>query len=254
MSRYPAAPCGWTDELSARSRTGSCSRAVGALAALFLLAMHTQGGAQVALPPDGEIVADDALASPENGGLRRWRVSAGTPVALQNEPGSEAPPLARLESGEILTGHGCLRVEAGTWCEVQSIAGGPRGFVPAEHLAPVAGPDGIVARGIDDTPRRARRGDFDISGEIACAQDRHLPMASCMADVARSGGGDATVVATFPNGFRRRLHFGHGMFLRGDATMSGVGTDTAWRLEGGMHFVRVDDQRFEIPDAMIVAR
>ncbi|MGR3740890.1 MAG: hypothetical protein ACU0B9_20035 [Limimaricola soesokkakensis] len=254
MSRYLAASCRWTDDPSARSRAGSCKHAVGAMAAVFLLVMNTQGGAQVALPPDGDIVGDGALASPENGGLRRWRVSAGDPVALRDDPDAGAPPLATLESDQILTSHGCLRVEAGIWCEVQGITGGPRGFVPAEHLAPVAGPDGIVARGIDDSSRRARRGDFDVSGEIACAQDRHLPMADCTADVARSSGGDATVVATFPNGFRRRLHFGHGMFLRGDATMSGVGTDTAWRLEGGMHFIRVDDQRFEIPDAMIVAR
>ena len=30
---------------------------------------------------------------------------------------------------------------------------------------------------------------------------------------------------------------------------TGVGTDTDWRLENGVHHVRVDDQRYEMPDA-----
>ena len=43
-----------------------------------------------------------------------------------------------------------------------------------------------------------------------------------------------------------------GEFLRGNATMSGVGTDVEWRLSGGLYNVRVDDQRFELPEALVV--
>ena len=63
---------------------------------------------------------------------------------------------------------------------------------------------------------------------------------------ARSKGGDATVVVTFANGFKRTLYFAHGMFIRADTTMSGVGYDTDWQVEGNMHIIRVDDQRYEL--------
>ncbi len=45
--------------------------------------------------------------------------------------------------------------------------------------------------------------------------------------------------------------FSDGDFLRGNATMSGVGTDTDWQLSRGLYHVRVDDQRFEIPEALV---
>ncbi len=56
----------------------------------------------------------------------------------------------------------------------------------------------------------------------------------------------------FANGFRRDLTFAQGMFIRGNATMSGVGTDTDWILEDGTHIIRVDDQRYLLPDALLV--
>ncbi|NNF92456.1 MAG: hypothetical protein HKM96_13790, partial [Boseongicola sp.] len=59
------------------------------------------------------------------------------------------------------------------------------------------------------------------------------------------------VVVTFPNGFARTLTFDGGDFVRGNATMSGVGTDTDWRLSDGTYFVRVDDQRYELPAALV---
>ena len=72
-----------------------------------------------------------------------------------------------------------------------------------------------------------------------------------MAQVARSEGAAAAVVVTFPNGFAGMLTFDDGTFLRGDATMSGVGTDTDWTLSDGTYRVRVDDQRFELPEALV---
>jgi len=33
--------------------------------------------------------------------------------------------------------------------------------------------------------------------------------------------------------------------------MSGVGTDTEWHLSDGIYFIRVDDQRFELPEALV---
>lgn len=97
---------------------------------------------------------------------------------------------------------------------------------------------------------RAKAGDVDATDEIGCAQEVGQALATCKADVARDDR-SSVVVVTFPNGFARMLMFEDGDFLRGNATMSGVGTDMDWRLSDGVYHVRVDDQRFEVPEALI---
>ncbi|WP_299401922.1 hypothetical protein [uncultured Roseobacter sp.] len=98
---------------------------------------------------------------------------------------------------------------------------------------------------------RARLGSFDATGEIRCAQEVGQSLGVCSAAVARAAK-SAAVVVTFTNGFARTLLFSEGEFLRGNATMSGVGTDMDWRLSGGVYHVRVDDQRFEVPYALVI--
>jgi hypothetical protein len=62
------------------------------------------------------------------------------------------------------------------------------------------------------------------------------------------------VVMTFPNGFARTLTFEDGEFVRSNPAMSGVGTDMACQLSDGMHFVRVYDQRSELPKALVFGK
>lgn len=99
---------------------------------------------------------------------------------------------------------------------------------------------------------RARSGDFDATAEVPCAQEQGQALGTCKAGVARADPSDVAVVVTFPNGFARTLTFADGRFLRGNATMSGVGTDTDWQLSNGTYFIRVDDQRFELPKALVL--
>ncbi|MCE0507407.1 hypothetical protein LR948_18805 [Roseivivax sp. GX 12232] len=190
-------------------------------------------------------------AAAEAGGIRRWRLLGEAPVPLRSAPNEEAAPATKLAPGTILSNLGCEALAREVWCTVAPLSGGPRGHLPVAQLAPAEGPDGVVARGLDDSAARAKRGDFDLRAEVACAQNPGEPMGRCTIRSARGSGGDATLVATFQTGFRRTLTFAHGQFLRGNATMSGVGTDTDWRLEDGLHLIRVDDQRFEVPDRLI---
>ena len=88
------------------------------------------------------------------------------------------------------------------------------------------------------------------SDGVRCAQEPGDALVACEASIARDGG-KAAVTITFPSGFSRTLLFENGAFQRGNATMSGVGTDTDWRGEGATHWVRVDDQRFEVPTALL---
>lgn len=195
-------------------------------------------------------VAKAEAVSPAAGGPRRWQVSATGGLSLHKSGSTDAVVLATVKEGAILFNHGCAAAEDRIWCTVQPLRGRTRGYVPADGLQPARGPDGTVPMGPDDTPERARQGEFDASGTLQCAQIRGQELGTCRFDVARSDGGDATVVVTFSNGFKRTLSFSHGQFIRADTTMSGTGFDTDWRRDGSRHIIRVDDQRF---DALHVA-
>ena len=223
-----------------------------ALLALSFAPFGTEGWAEeareapkLAVPP-----------APAEGGPRRWKV-VGEALELRRAPGDDAPVVATLPEATVVAHLGCAAdgtSSAAVWCRVRPLRDGPAGFARAERLEPARGPDGMVATGLDGSMRRARRGDADARTEARCAQERGQALGTCEVAVARDVGGDATVVATFPNGFRRLLRFEHGVFVAADATMSGTGRDTDWALEGGVHRLRVDDQRFELDEAFVLGR
>lgn len=198
----------------------------------------------------GDKIGEIHLA-PGNGGARRWQVVSGGPLQIFKAPSVDAAVVTDVPPGTVLSSFGCEKASGEIWCRVRPFRGGKRGFATADRLAPAKGPDGLVATGIDDSDRRAKKRDFDATGSIACAQERGQAMGICKAGVARNTGGDATVAVTFANGFSRRLRFVHGEFLSANATMSGAGRDTDWRLENGIHVIRVDDQRYDIPDGFV---
>ena len=86
---------------------------------------------------------------------------------------------------------------------------------------------------------------------IACAQETGEALGQCSYSVKRDKTGKITVTVAFTNGFKRRLFFKDGTFLKANSTMSGTGTDTDWSLKDGTHRIRVDDQRFDVPDTLI---
>jgi len=86
---------------------------------------------------------------------------------------------------------------------------------------------------------------------IACAQERGEQLGQCSYRITRDETGKTTVTVVFANGFERGLFFQDGKFLKASVTMSGVGTDTDWTLKDGTHMIRVDGQRYEVPDILI---
>ncbi len=219
------------------------------LAAIPLVLTGGRAMAQTTPRPDSPT---DALVwqSPKDGGARRWLV-VSEQIKVHQSASASARLIHELGRGVVLTNLGCSRSNDELWCQVRPFRGGVRGFARARHLEPARGPDGVVAMGENDTKRRARERKFDQKGTVQCAQEQGQDLSKCPAAVARSEGGDATVVVTFPNGFARDLYFVHGEFIRASATMSGVGTDTDWQLKGDHHLIRVDDQQYEIPRSLL---
>ncbi|WP_119165337.1 SH3 domain-containing protein [Algihabitans albus] len=220
--------------------------------ALAVVAVAQHAWAQDQAPNDDSAASEASLAAPDEGGPRRWQVAAPDGIGMQASPGLDAPVIALLADGAILSNLGCEPAAGGVWCKVRPLRGRARGYVAATFLQPARAPDGTVPMGVDNSALRATQGDFDAGGILSCAQSRGQPMRDCAFGVARGTGGDATVVVTFSNGFTRKLFFVHGLFISADATMSGTGFDTDWRTEGDLHFIRVDDQRYAVPVAAIV--
>ncbi|MCT8972607.1 SH3 domain-containing protein [Microbaculum marinisediminis] len=221
----------------------------GWVAARFL----AEGAAPAAteMPATG-VPAADVPAAPEDGGPRNWEVAGvATALNLREEPSTTARVLARYVPGTILSNLGCRRVEGRAWCDVQEVGGGPRGFVAADYLRPAVAPDGAVAAGPDESSLRAGQGDFDATGKVPCAQYPGQPMAQCDFGVARSGGGDATVVVTRPDGTRRALFFARGRFVSADTSQADGYPAVGSEKQSDLNRISVGDERYEIPDAVI---
>ena len=201
-----------------------------------------------------ENASTEVPSSPEEGGPRRWQVTASGGLRMHDAPSTSSPIVETLPEGAILSNLGCEAAEGRAWCDVQPFRGGPRGWVAAEYLAPAAGAQGSAApMGMDESALRAGQGDFDATAPFtSCARDGAALEQVCDLSVARGGGGDATVVITFPDGFERMLFFTHGEFVGTDASQAGGGFDTDWSKDPtGTYQIRVDEERYAFPEVVI---
>lgn len=192
-------------------------------------------------------------AAPENGGPRNWEVAvkSGT-LNLREKPSGSANVITAFTAGTILDNLGVIQVEGKTWCDVQELGGGPRGYVSAKYLKAATAPNGSVVTGPDDSALRAGQGLFDATGSIPCAQAPGQPTSMCEFGVARSGAGYATVIITRPDGRSRAIYFRMGVAIGVDTSQAdGYPEFTATR-ESDLTIVRVGDERYEIPDAVIL--
>jgi hypothetical protein len=99
--------------------------------------------------------------------------------------------------------------------------------------------------------RRAGEGSFDATGQIPCAQAKGQPMGQCNFGVARAGGGTAAVVVTRPDGRKRTIFFTSGKAVSADTSQAdGYGEFRASK-ESDLFTIRVGDERYEIPEAVI---
>jgi len=206
-----------------------------------------------ALGMAGRARAEEIPAAPEDGGPRNWQVTlASGALNLRERPSTSATVLATFGPGTCLDNLGCREAEGRVWCDVQELGGGPRGYVAAEFLTPAVSPDGSVARGPDDSSLRAGQGRFDASGSVPCAQSAGQPTTPCEFGVARAGGGYATVVVTRPDGRRRAIFFRMGRAIGADTSQAEGYPEFQANQEKDLHLIRVGDERYEIPAAVVL--
>jgi len=201
----------------------------------------------------GASAAKDVPAAPEDGGPRNWQVTGfSSALNLREQPTTAAKIITTYTPGTILDNFGCQRADGRIWCDVQQLGGGPRGYVAAEFLKPAVSPDGSVATGPDDSAPRAGQGDFDAEGGIPCAQYPGQPMTECNFGVARTGGGYASVVITKPDGRTRAIFFRMGKPIGADTSEADGYPEFRATKENDLHLIRIGNERYEIPDAVVL--
>ncbi len=219
------------------------------------LSLMADGGIYAWEPDPHGASATDPPAAPEDGGPRNWKVSGVSgALNLREGPSIRAGIVGTFPPGTILDNLGCQRAadEERIFCDVQPLGGGPRGYVAAEFLQPAVSPDGSAATGPDDSALRAGQGQFDASGRIPCSQVRGQPMSECEFGVARAGGGYATVVVTKPDGRNRAIFFRMGIPIGADTSQADGYPEFQATRESDLHLIRIGDERYEIPDAVVL--
>lgn len=190
---------------------------------------------------------------PGEGGPRAWEVyGVSGRLNLRGGPSISSEVIGGYPPGTILHNLGCRQQEERIWCDVQELDGGPRGFVARDYLRPSVSPDGSVPRGPNDSVLRAGDGEFDATGEIPSAGSPGQPMGSCAFGVARGGGGYATVVIQKAGGGSRAIYSRLGIPVGADGSQADGYPELSATQEADLHLIRVGDERYEIPDAVVL--
>ncbi len=215
------------------------------------LTLMADGGIFAWAPLEGGSGGTAVAAAPDDGGPRNWLAAGdGHWLSLRDAPSAAAEIVTQLPRGTVLDNLGCEKSEMASWCDVQPLGGGPRGWAVVADLEPAVAPHGAVATGPDDSALRAGQGDFDATGMIPCAHALGQPMTQCEFGVARAGGGYATVVVTKPDGTKRAIYFRMNRAIGADTSQADGYPEFSAAREGDLHLIRVGTERYEVPDAV----
>jgi hypothetical protein len=91
---------------------------------------------------------------------------------------------------------------------------------------------------------------YHATGNVPCSMGGGQPTGSCPFGVKREGGGSATVTVTKPDGRTRAIVFEKGKAVGYDQSQADPGELRASR-EGDLSVIRIGDERYEIPDAVV---
>jgi hypothetical protein len=92
---------------------------------------------------------------------------------------------------------------------------------------------------------------FNATGNIPCSVAAGQPTGSCPFGVTREGGGSGIVIVTKPDGRTRAIFFEKGKATGADVSEADPGDFRASR-DADLTIVRIGEERYEIPDAVIL--
>lgn len=113
------------------------------------------------------------------------------------------------------------------------------------------GVTGVPARAAGSTAPAQATAHIDAIGKVPCAQHKGQPATQCDLAVSRTGPGNATVFITLPDGRKRTLYFTGGRATGSDASQADGAESFSTQRESDLNLVRVGEERYEIPDALV---
>ncbi|MGB5763768.1 MAG: hypothetical protein WBM58_14590 [Sedimenticolaceae bacterium] len=152
--------------------------------------------------------------------------------------------LNRHRNDDVLQNRGCRLTGRERWCAIRAAHSGVTGWVVGRLLiesatpAPTAPENGPVGNGVP----------FDATGSVPCAARARAgqPMRQCPFGVVREGPGNAGLWVALDDGSERQILF------EGGAPVATNSADTlSFEKAGDLFLVRVRDERYEIPEAVV---
>ena len=180
-----------------------------------------------------------------SGGPDYWKVSAGGGYALNLRagPSTRYEAISKLRNGEVLQNRGCRLTGGERWCAIRATHSGVTGWVAGRYLVESAAPrsptmaeGGPVGNGLP----------FDATGFVPCAADAGQPIRQCPFGVIREGPGNAGIWVALGDGEERQL-----LFESGSPVTTNSAETLRFEKTGDLFLIRVGNERFEIPDAVV---
>ncbi|WP_050927624.1 META domain-containing protein [Aestuariivita boseongensis] len=160
-------------------------------------------------------------------------------VPIRAAPAADASQVGRVMVGTVLRNDDCTEVAGLSWCEVSTVDGRITGWAEHRFLEQA------------DSALRAGQQIFDVAGRLPCAKGVGAPMSTCAFGAARDAGGSATVSVMRADGTDRGLFFTDGVFISATTSQVDGGFQQQATREGDLTLIRVGDERYEVPDAII---
>jgi hypothetical protein len=180
-----------------------------------------------------------------SGGPDYWKVSTSGASALNLRagPSTRYEATGTLRNGEVLQNRGCRLTGGERWCAIRAMHTGFTGWVAGRFLVESAAPR---------RPAMAEGGPvgngepFDATGLVPCAVHAGQPMRQCPFGVIRVGLGNAGLWVALGDETERHILF------EGGVPVTTNSADTLiFEKAGDMFLIRVGDERFEVPEAVV---
>ncbi len=186
--------------------------------------------------------ADD-FADGLSGGPDYWEVyGVRSALRLRAGPSAEHGVVGALNNGEVVRNLGCRMNGDTRWCRVETLREGQQGWAAGGFLREGTPPREPDRRGLVGNGQR-----FDATGALPCAPVLGQPTTSCDFGVIRERRpGYAGLWIAIGNGIERYF-----LFEEGKPVYSNGSGEIAVERLGDLQLLRLGEERYEIPDAVI---
>jgi hypothetical protein len=180
------------------------------------------------------------------GGPNFWQVAGlevGSALNVRSGPATRYPVVGQAQNGEVMQNRGCHMTGADRWCSVRVDGSGQQGWVAGRVLVEAAAPQAPAAMEGGPVGEGAS---FDATGLVPCAVELGQPTRDCPFGVVRDGPGNAGVWFALAGGQERQS-----LFEAGAPVATDIDAAVTFEKEADLFLVRIGDERFEIPEAVV---